>query len=230
MLKRFLYLNCCWCEFESFCGRNHLWAHNQVDVYCVLASSKHWNFCLLLLILKTAVDKNFQSFCVKTICKPIITLVLVGWWRHQNKKVSVCFKFFLLLDKPLMTWIFEVFVEGAVCEPMITLTLMTSAYTIRKFSFVGVLISPLDMINSLWLKLRANEKSRCFLIRDDAIKIQEFFYFLDSSFFLFCLRKYWLLKFNTSFGRTIITLKSIHEKGTRSSIGFLKVWFLLLIW
>ena len=159
-------------------------------------------FKTLEFLFTSAYFKNCcgQKFSIKTIYKPIITLVLVGWWRHQNKKVSVCFKFFLLLDKHLMTWIFEVFVERAFCEPMITLTLMTSSYTIRKFSFVGMLISPLDTINSLWLKLRANEKSRWCLIR-------EFFYFLDSSFFLFCLRKYWLLKFNTFFGRTIITLK-----------------------
>ena len=32
----------------------------------------------LLLIWKTAVDKNFQSFCVKTIYEPIIMLMLVA--------------------------------------------------------------------------------------------------------------------------------------------------------
>ena len=106
---------------------------------------------------------------------------------------------------------FQVFVEGAFCEPMITLTLITLAITTRKSIFVGVLISSLDLINSLWLKLRANEKSCWCLIRDEAIKMQELFYFLDSSFSLSCLRKYWWLKFNTFFGRmtnkTVITLK-----------------------
>ena len=110
-----------------------------------------------------------------------------------------------------MTWIFEVFVEWVFCEPMITLRLMAPAISIRKFIFVRVLISSLDLINSLWLKLRSNKKSRWCLIRDDAIKMQVFFYFLDSSFFLVCLRKYRWLKFNTFLGRmtnkTIITLK-----------------------
>ena len=146
-------------------------------------------------------DKNFQSLCVKTINEPIITLMLIGWWHHQNKKISVCFKLFLLLDKPLMTWIFEVFVEGVFCESMITLRLMAPAISIRKFIFVRVLISSLDLINSLWLKLRSNKKSRWCLIRHDAIKMKVFFYFLDSSFFLVCLRKYRWLKFNTFLGR-----------------------------
>ena len=110
-----------------------------------------------------------------------------------------------------MTWIFEVFVEGVFRESMIMLRLMAPAISIRKFIFVRVLISSLDLINSLWQKLRSNKKSRWCLIRDDAIKMQVFLYFLDSSFFLVCLRKYRWLKFNTFFGRmtnkTIITLK-----------------------
>ena len=110
-----------------------------------------------------------------------------------------------------MTWIFEVFVEGVFRESMIMLRLMAPAISIRKFIFVRVFISSLDLINSLWLKLRSNMKSRWCLIRDDAIKMQVFFYFLDSSFFLVCLRKYRWLKFNTFLGRmtnkTIITLK-----------------------
>ena len=44
--------------------------------------------------------------------------MLVAWWPHQNKNIYFCFNTdsFLLLDKPWMTWIFEVFVEGAICE------------------------------------------------------------------------------------------------------------------
>ena len=45
--------------------------------------------------------------------------MLVVWWPHQNKNIYFSFNIdsFLLLDKPLMTWIFEVFAEGAICEP-----------------------------------------------------------------------------------------------------------------
>ena len=33
----------------------------------------------------------FEKFLCKTICEPIITLMFVGWWRHQNKQNTICF-------------------------------------------------------------------------------------------------------------------------------------------
>ena len=75
------FINCCWHEIQSFCGSNHPWAHNHVDVYCALSSSKQGNFC------------------VKIIYEAIITLMPVAWWRHQNEKIS--FSLILIL---FVTW------------------------------------------------------------------------------------------------------------------------------
>ena len=86
-------------KFKSFCGRSHLWAYDHADVHCILAPSKMGKFLLFwslfhLLNWNTVVNKKFQSFCVKNNHKIIITLVLVAWWRHQNKKIL----FVLILD------------------------------------------------------------------------------------------------------------------------------------
>ena len=75
---------------------------------------------------------------------------------------------------------------------MITLALMTYAIRIRKFIFIGVLISSLDLINFLQLKLRANGPIIT-LVLDTGRRNQNesiFFIFLDISFFLLCLRNY----------------------------------------
>ena len=97
--------------------------------------------------------KLFPKFLRKRYHGSVITLMLVAWWCNQNKKICCFNTDILLLGKPLITEIFEVFMEGAICEPMITLTLMTSNIRIRKSIFVRVLVSFLDLINSLWLKL-----------------------------------------------------------------------------
>ena len=103
---------------------------------------------------KNCCKQKLPKFLRKSYHGPVITMMLVAWWRNQNKKnFFVVILIFLLLGKPLITEIFEVFMEGAICETMIMLTLMTSAIRIRKSIFVRVLISFLDLINSLWLKL-----------------------------------------------------------------------------
>ena len=32
------FINSCWHEIQSFCGRSHIWAYNEVDAYCVMTS------------------------------------------------------------------------------------------------------------------------------------------------------------------------------------------------
>ena len=69
-----LYLNCCWPGLQSFCGRNHLWAHNHVEpsmspllrtgVTEIGKFQFAWGL-FLLLTWKTAADTNFQGFRVK---------------------------------------------------------------------------------------------------------------------------------------------------------------------
>ena len=90
---------------------------------------------------------------------------------------------------------------------------------VKKFIFVGVLISSLDLTNSLWPKLRANEPAVT-LVLDTWWHNQNgsVFYFLDC--FPFCLRKYWWLKIRHFLGRmtnkAIIRLKinlwKMHKK------------------
>ena len=111
-----------------------------------------------------------------------------------------------------MICIFEVFVEGYICEPIIMLTLMASAIKIRKIIFVWVLTSSLDLINSLWLKVRVNERI-IMLVLDTWWHNQNggIFWFLGYQFLSFLEKNIGDLKFNFFEGRmtnkTIIALK-----------------------
>ena len=127
--------------------------------------------------------------------------MLVVSWRHQNKNISF-FNYWviLLLDKPLMTWIYEDFVEGAICEP-------------KKINFFFG-----SDINCLWLKLRAN-KPMVTLALDTRWRNQNGSIFFGYEIFLVSAvvgENIDDLKFNTFLGgregrgiinKTIITLK-----------------------
>ena len=66
-----LYLNCCWPGLQSFCGRNHLWAHNHVEpsMSPLLRTGvteigkfqllEAYFFCLLQKLLRTQTFKVF---------------------------------------------------------------------------------------------------------------------------------------------------------------------------
>ena len=50
---------------------------------------------------------DLQGFCENNIYEPIIMLISLTWWRHQNKKIFICLDgdCLCLFDKLLLTWI-----------------------------------------------------------------------------------------------------------------------------
>ena len=96
MLNASVYLiNSCWHEFQGFCGNNHLWAYNHVD-WCVLHDEFKELFmymngdCLYYLF-----DKLFFIWISRLlrnhfISEPIITEMLIAYWRFQNRDISIC--------------------------------------------------------------------------------------------------------------------------------------------
>ena len=127
----------------KFWGRNRPWAHDHVDVYiaCWLVWSKQGNFLLLEAYFW---DLNFfglfEKFLCKTICEPVMTLMLVAWWRHQNKQNTVCF------NTDSIWWTLDDLAFRSFCERSHMWTydnanIDNSAVRVRKFIFIGMLIS-----------------------------------------------------------------------------------------
>ena len=86
MLNASVYLiNCCWHEFQVFCGSNHLWAYHHVDSSCVMTSLNNIFFWL---------NANFFCFSDNLLLEPIMyeTIIIfmsVMWWRYQKETISV---------------------------------------------------------------------------------------------------------------------------------------------
>ena len=86
-------------NFKFFCGSNHLWAYNHVDVSCVMKSSKQENFCLckywlLLFHWLTAADINFKAFM-----EAIIHESIIFWWLQRHSPWKLNADLFCLFDK-----------------------------------------------------------------------------------------------------------------------------------
>ena len=48
LIASIYFINCCLHEIQRFCESNHIWAYNEVDAYCKMASSKLREISVLL--------------------------------------------------------------------------------------------------------------------------------------------------------------------------------------
>ena len=82
-------MNCCWREFQGFCGNNLLWAYNHVNASCMITSSEQGNFCFTSIYLINFRKQEFLDFCGTNhvIYDPKITWMLIAYWPLQNRDI-----------------------------------------------------------------------------------------------------------------------------------------------
>ena len=92
-------MNCCWREFQGFCGNNLLWAYNHVDASCMITSSEQGNFCFTSIYLINFRRQEFLDFCGTNhvIYEPKITWMLIACWRLQNRDILNRLFFWMLI-------------------------------------------------------------------------------------------------------------------------------------
>ena len=105
------FINCCWGEFQGFCGNNHLWhlwANYHIDASCVMTSSKPGNFGFTSIYLIIFLWHEFLVLggTNHIIYEPIITWMLISYWRLQNRDISLCLNVncLCLIHELLLTW------------------------------------------------------------------------------------------------------------------------------
>ena len=70
---------CCWHEFQSFCENSHLWVHNHIDVYCLLAPSKNKEIFVFLAAYFFCLLKWCGQELSKFLCKKLSRNLQSRW-------------------------------------------------------------------------------------------------------------------------------------------------------
>ena len=145
--------------------------------------------------------------------------MVVVWWRHQNKNISLCFNTDSL---------------GCLVNPW-WLEFSNFCGMSHLWKNLRKLIYSLDLINCWWLKLKANEPIITLVLDTRWHSQNRSIFWVQVDYF--CWRKYWWLKIHRFFlggramtNKTIITLKIYLWKRNQKLNCFLKAWFTLFIW
>ena len=125
----------CWDEIKGFCGSNHIWEYNEVEAY------QNREVCLCLNIDCLYLNccwHEFWSFCV------CLKLISSAYLKNCCGQKLDDLDFQRLCGRSHL-WIYD------------KVNIDNVRYQNNKICFVRVLISYLDLINSLWLMFRANK-------------------------------------------------------------------------
>ena len=123
-------INCCWHWFKGFCGNNHIWAYNHVDVSCVMTSSKQENLGYLngdcLCLFNKLSLTWISNFCGANhvIYEPTVTWMLTAYWHLQNRDISLCLNVDCLCFIKVTDMKFKGFMEATIYEPTMRLMLI----------------------------------------------------------------------------------------------------------